>query len=595
MTDPRTLNDVFAVAVARFGDGDAVRWKDADGWRPLSYREVEHRVALAAGGLAALGVRAGDRVALLAENRPEWLIADYAILSLGAITVPVYATLPAAQVAPILGDATPRVVIASTAAQVAKLAGLREPWLETIVCMDGPAPDARAMTWAALLERGAHEDAVARLRDRARGVRPEDVATLIYTSGTTGTPKGVMLTHGNLAYMVVATRDHGSLPLVPGDVALSLLPLSHVLERAIDYAYFHGGVTIAYAESIERAPANMREVRPHFMASVPRLFEKTYARVKGAAGVMGAIVGWAERTGAAVVDARLAGREPPALLRAQHALADRIVFRKLRAAMGGRMKVFIAGGAPLAEDVARLFFAAGLTVYEGYGLTETSPVLAANRAGAVRLGSVGVAYPSVALRIGDDGEILAQSPGVMKGYWNRPETDVLDADGWFHTGDVGHLDDDGFLWITDRLKDLVVTAGGKNIAPQPIEAHATASQYVSQAVLIGDRRPYPVLLVTLDWPVLRVWIEDEKLPIRDVQEASRHPRVQALIEQETLHHLHHLASYERPKKIAIIPDEFTIDAGLLTPTLKVRRRAVEERYGEVVRELYLADEPNRRT
>lgn len=586
MTYPATLAQLFTDAAAAFGNAEAVRHKEGGAWRPLSYAEMERRVARAAEGLAQLGVRPGDRVALLSENRPEWTIADYAILCLGAINVPIYATLPASQVEVIVRDARPRVLIASSAAQVAKLAGLHEPWLETLVCIEGAAPDARNMEWRALLERGDREDAVARLHERAVNVRAEDVASIIYTSGTTGTPKGAMLTHANLCYMVRATDQHGSLPLEPGDVALSLLPLSHVLERAIEYCYWRAGVTSAYAESIERAPANMREVRPHFLASVPRLFEKTYARVKGATGVMLALVNWAERVGGAVVDARIAGRAVPAALRAQYAIADRIVFAKLRRAMGGRMKAFISGGAPLAEDVARLFLAARLTVYEGYGLSETSPVLAANAPGRIRLGTVGVAYPDVELKVAESGEILARSPGVMKGYWNAPETGAIAADGWFHTGDIGHLDGDGFLWITDRLKDLVVTAGGKNIAPQPIEAHAAASPYVSQAVLIGDRRPYTVLLVTLDWPVVRAWAEGEKLQVLTAEHASQNPAVIELIERETLHRLEHLASYERPKKIAILPEEFTVDSGLLTPTLKVRRRAVEQRYADVIEALY---------
>ena len=397
-----------------------------------------------------------------------------------------------------------------------------------------------------------------------------------------------MLTQGNLAYMVAATRQHGSVPASPGEVALSLLPLSHVLERAASLYFWDAGVVIAYAESMEAVAANLLEVRPHVMVSVPRLFEKIHHRVVGGGGVRGRIARWATDVGSRVVDRRLDGRPPSAADALRLRLADRLVFRKLREKTGGRLRSYISGGAPLAPDVARLFFAAGMPIYEGYGLTETSPVLAVNQPEAVRLGTVGRPYPDVEIRIGPEQEILARTPGLMKGYWKNPDaTDAaVDPEGWFHTGDIGALSPDGFLRITDRLKDLVVTAGGKNIAPQPIELHATRSPYVAQAVMIADRRPFPVLLVVPDWERMEEWASVEGVALDDRSDAASDERVVRFLETETLGRMDRFARHETPKRIAVLDSELTVEDGLLTPTLKVRRRAVEGRFAPVVEALY---------
>ena len=354
------------------------------------------------------------------------------------------------------------------------------------------------------------------VRKRAFGIAPESIATIIYTSGTTGSPKGAMLTHENLATMVAASAQHGSLPTRPGSVALSLLPLSHVLERAGDYYYWDNGVTIAYAESVANVPANLLEVRPQIMIAVPRLFDKVYGKVMNTTGLKGILVAWAARIGGAVVDHRIEGRTPSLWLRIRQRVADLLVFGKIRRQLGGRLETMICGGAPLSPVVGRFFLGAGIPLYEGYGLTETSPVLAANRPSSWRLGSVGQPYPGVELRIGPENEILARGPNVMLGYWNHPEATraAIEADGWFHTGDVGGFDDDGYLHITDRIKDLIITAGGKKVAPQPIESRTQLSPFVAQAILVGDRRPFPTLLVVPDFDRLAHWASEHGITVK---------------------------------------------------------------------------------
>ena len=590
--DRHTLNQIFFEAIDRFGPQEALRFKREGQWRSLSYREVELRVAHTAALLEAWGLQPGDRVAILSENQPEWAIVDYAALALGLIVVPVYPTLPADQVAFILRDAGARIVFASTVAQRDKVQSIRAqvPSLERLVVFDRAAAEKGIDS----LERDLDntDDSFARwsreLRKRAYSLAPKSIATIIYTSGTTGTPKGVVLTHENLTTMVAASRQHGTLHTQPGMIALSLLPLSHVLERAGDYYYWDNGVTITYAESVASVPANLLEVRPHIMIAVPRLFDKVYGKVMGTTGLKGKLVAWAARVGGLVVDHRTEGLRPAFWLRLQHRLADLLVFRKIRHQLGGRLETMICGGAPLSPVVGRFFLGAGIPLYEGYGLTETSPVLAANRPSAWRLGTVGIPYPGVELQISPQGEILARGPMVMQEYWNNPEATraAIDADGWLHTGDVGQIDPDGYLRITDRIKELIVTAGGKKVAPQPIEGSTRLSPFVAQAMLIGDRRPYPALLVVPDFERLTTWAMEHGLPVEDRERLCHEAVIHQLIEDETIGRLQHLAQFERPKKVAVLSEEFTVDAGLLTPTFKVRRRLVEERFRAVIEALY---------
>ena len=495
-----TLTQLFYEAVEQHDRPDALQYKAEGSWRPISHRELATRVRRAALGLQSLGVARGDRVGIISENRAEWAIADYACLTSLVSDVPVYPNLPPDQVAYLLRDCGAVAVFVSTAEQAAKVAQVRAQLaaLRQVIGFGATRAEGVDLTLDELETLGAGLDgggAAARWRATALTAEPDDVATILYTSGTTGEPKGVMLTHDNLFSNVQALRTR--IPFTGHDVALSFLPLSHIFERMTGhYLMFSTGTSIAYAESIDTIAANMGEVRPTLAASVPRVYEKIYARVlEGAtsgSAVKKRIFFWARAVADRWADETLAGRKPAGLLAAQYAVAQKLVFSKLKARVGGRMRYFVSGGAPLAPEINKFFFAAGLTILEGYGLTETSPVITCNVPGGVRIGTVGVPIPGVEVMVADDGEILTRGPHVMKGYYNKPAAtaESIDADGWFHTGDVGELRD-GYVTITDRKKDIIVTAGGKNIAPQPIENKVKTNRFVSQAVMLGDRRRFP--------------------------------------------------------------------------------------------------------
>lgn len=599
MPTPRTLNELFFGAVERFADRPiAMRAKRQGAWTPLSYRDLYARVRDLSFGLGALGLRHGDRVALLSENRPEWAIADYACLALGCADVAIYPTLPAKQIEYILNDSGAAAIVVSTPAQLAKIAEIRAttPALRHVIAMDGTAGLPGVIAWDDLLARGraAQTDEV-RWRREALAAQPDDVATFIYTSGTTGDPKGVMLSHGNITSNVVAGLE--VLELDDRDECLSFLPLSHIFERmAGHYVMLQAGAVINYAENFDSVPANLVEVRPTVVLSVPRLYEKIYARVLDSALKGGAIKKWiffwAKRTGERVVDLVLAGKPVPGLLGFHRRIADRLVFRKLRARVGGRLRFFISGGAPLSADVARFFHAASLPILEGYGLTETSPVICVNRAGRARLGTVGPAIPGVEVRIAPDGEILTRGPHVMKGYYHKPDAtrEAIDPDGWFHTGDIGELDADGFLRITDRKKDLIVTAGGKNIAPQPIENLVKTSKFVSNAVMLGDKRKFPVMLVVPNLDNLKAWAAHKQLAWSSEKALVEMSEVRAKMEREALKTMRDLAHFEVPKKFLVLLNDFSIESGELTPTLKVKRRVVEDHYRREIDALYAEPE-----
>lgn len=589
-----TLPKVFFDSIDRRSRPDALRFKRGDEWISISHAEMERRVAGFAAALSSMGVKRGDRVAVLSENRPEWAIGDYATLGLGGIYVPIYATLPANQVSFILADCEAAVVLVSTREQYEKIAEIRAevPFVTHVVAFDDLDGAENVLRFDDLVTQGTSQlgaTGAAEFRKQALAVDPADVATLIYTSGTMGNPKGVMLSHYNLTSNVAAVKAHNVITAQPGDIGLSFLPLSHVLERMVDYYYWAEGICIAYAESIEKVADNLVEVHPHYMVSVPRLFEKIYTKVMGATGVKRVLVMWAKKVGEEFADLKLAGETPGRALSAQYRVADKLVFSKLRARTGGRLRAAISGGAPLSGDVARFFFAAGLPVYEGYGLTETSPVLTANRPGKVRLGTVGQAVAGTEIRIDPNGEIVVRGPQIMQGYWKRQDAtaECLDADGWLHTGDVGAIDSDGFLRITDRIKNIIVTAGGKNIAPQPIENEIALSPYIAQVVMLGDKRSFPTLLIVPDFDNLATWARNEGVPFTDQRSLATEPRVRALLEKETFGRLKGLARYEMPKKIAVVPSEFSVDTGELTPSLKVKRRVVELKYSELIEEMYV--------
>jgi long-chain acyl-CoA synthetase len=598
-SEPGTLNQLFFDAVETFRKPDALQVKRNGRYEPISHDTLAERVRHTALGLTELGVRPGDRVAILSENRPEWAIADYACLMIGASDVPIYPNLPPEQIAYILRDSGSVVIFVSNPEQAAKITPIRGecPTLHHVVTFAESATGAD-MTMATLEASGASVDNEARLvayRARALAVRPGDLATIIYTSGTTGEPKGVMLTHDNIYSNVMAGR--AAIPFAGQDTGLSFLPLSHIFERmAGHYLMFTTGTSIAYAESVDTVPLNMSEVRPTIVLSVPRLYEKMYARVLDNALAGGAIKKriffWARRVADRWADVTLAGGTPRGALAVQYRLAQKLVFSKLRARTGGRLRYFVSGGAPLAPEINKFFYAAGLVILEGYGLTETSPVIAVNTPANFRIGTVGKPVPGVEVTIASDGEILTRGPHVMKGYYNKPDAtaEAIDAEGWFHTGDIGELRD-GFLAITDRKKDIIVTAGGKNIAPQPIENKIKTNKYVSQAVMIGDKRKFPIVLVVPNWESLEKWAKLHNILWTERAQLLAMPTIHAKMEKEVMGELTGLAHFEAPKKIGLLEHDFSVERGELTPTLKVKRRVVDKRYKALIDSLYATNEP----
>jgi long-chain acyl-CoA synthetase len=591
---PGTLNHLFFDAVTTYKKPDALQVRRNGRYEPISHATVEQRVRRTALGLEELGVRSGDRVAILSENRPEWAITDFACLQLGVTDVPIYPNLPSDQIAYVLRDSGAVAIFVSNAEQAAKVAPIRGecPTLRHVITFADSAEGAD-VTLSSLETSGAAVDTDARravLRDRAMAVRPDDVATLIYTSGTTGEPKGVMLTHDNIFSNVAASRV--AVPFEGNDTCLSFLPLSHIFERmAGHYLMFATGTSIAYAESVDTVPLNLSEVRPTLVLSVPRLYEKMYARVLESALSGGAvkkqIFFWARGVADRWADVTLAGGTPAGLLAVQYKIAQRLVFSKLQARTGGRLRYFVSGGAPLAPEINKFFYAAGLVILEGYGLTETSPVMAVNTPANFRLGTVGKPIAGVEVTIASDGEILTRGPNVMKGYYNKPTAtaEAIDSEGWFHTGDIGEIRD-GFLAITDRKKDIIVTAGGKNIAPQPIENKIKTNKYVSQAVMIGDKRKFPVVLVVPNWDSLEKWAKLQNILWTDRAQLLAMPTIRKKMEKEVASEVSELARYEMPKKVALLEHDFSIERGELTPTLKVKRRVVDKTYKKQIDDLY---------
>ena len=588
-----TLVNLFLDASDRYGDRLAYRYfADAgDGLTDLSFREVYEVVRAAAAGLAALGLSRGDKVAILSENRWEWLVSDFACLCSGVLDVPVYNTLTVPQVAYILENSQARLLFVSSAEQMEKAEAVRrqlDAHIDIVAYDSLQSPVDGVLSWEEFLARGraSAETDDERFQATARQARPDDVATILYTSGTTGNPKGVMLTHNNLASNVEAVRR--VIASLDDDTSLLFLPLCHVLQRMISYFHFAEGITQALAHSMDTVAHDLKVVRPSVVTSVPRLYEKIYNKVMEAEGLKKKMVRWSQKVGEAWAEETLAGRTPRGVLKFTYRIADLLLFRKIRAALGGRIRYFVSGGAPLAPDINRFFFSAGIWILEGYGLTETSPVTNCNTFEDFRIGTVGRPVPGTDIRIGKSGEILIRGPQVMKGYYNLPEqtAKAMDPEGWFHTGDVGEIDDDGFLRITDRIKDIIVTAGGKNVAPQPIENRLKTNDYVEQAVMIGDRRPFCVLLVVPSFPNVEAWARKIGLDVTDRKALLARRELQDLMEEQVFGQFEGLARYETPKKIGLLASPFTIEDGTLTPTQKVKRRAVESRYKEIIDTFY---------
>ena len=594
-----TLTQLFFTTIDRHaGLPAAFRSKVGGAWVSITHREALERVQAISLGLREAGINPGDKVAIVSENRPEWALTDYACLCARATDVPIYPTLTAKQTEYILRDSESVAVFCSTAAQVDKVLEVKSelPGLRHVIAFDASAAQRPGVTSLAALE--AKGKAVAAKhpswKQDALSVKPEDLATLIYTSGTTGDPKGVMLSHYNIWSNVQACLQ--MIPIGSGDECLSMLPLSHSYERMVDYTLFQAGVIINYAESFDTVAANLGEVKPTVVLSVPRLYEKVYARVLenalSGSAIKRNIFFWAKRAGEQWATLSLAGLPIPGGLRLKKKLADRLVFAKLRARTGGRIRFFVSGAAPLSADIAKFFYSAGLPVIEGYGLTETSPVLTLNPLDRIKLGTVGRAIPGIELKIASDGEILARGPNIMQGYYKLPEAtkETIDADGWLHTGDIGEIDSDGYLKITDRKKELLKTAGGKYIAPQPIELAVKRNKFVANAMMYGDRRKFPIIVIVPNFDNLERWALERSLTYGTHAELIGLADVRAKVEREVMSMLPHLAKFETPKKVVLIEKDFTIESGELTPTLKVKRRVVEQHYKDVIDRAYSADD-----
>ena len=582
-------------AIRRYAKADALNEKREGQWLHIPAEAFTQRVRHVALGLAELGIKAGDRVALLSENRPEWSITDLAILSLGAINVPIYTTQSVEQVRFILEDSGAHTLFVS-GRKIFKHArpgidGVEQ--LEKIVFFDEEAATGveRAITLDVLEARGAERDRQEpdRFESHLGGIRAGDLATIIYTSGTTGEPKGVMLTHRNFISNILSITS--VLPITSEDVSLSVLPLSHIFERTVFYVFCYNGVSVYYSASFEQVGEHLKDVRPTIMTAVPRLFEKVYHRIvkKGMSGGgwKGKVFERALKVGQRYAELKDKGQIVPPLLGIQQEMANWLVFSKWREGVGGRMRYFVSGGAPLSPALSYAFLAAGIPVLQGYGMTETC-IISANRPDDNRVGSVGRVFPGIDVELAPDGEILVRGPNVMLGYYNHPEAtaDVI-KDGWFTTGDVGHMDERDHLYITDRKKDLFKLSNGKYVAPQLIESLIKQSALVSQVVVVGAGRKQPAALIVPDWDALAsLMSETGSTPRSKRAEWSRDPAVVKLVQREVNQLTAELADYERVRRIALLPEEFSIDGGELTPTLKVKRPVIDKKHGALINKLY---------
>jgi long-chain acyl-CoA synthetase len=590
-----TINDLFR-RVAAAANPRAILWQDEFGqWQPISSDQVYQRVRALAEAFLGWGAKKGDRIALIAENRWEWAISDFAALAIGAADVPIYPTLTGEQIAALIADAGCRIAVVSTRGQFDKLNSVRSlTQLERIVIMDSPAPEG-AIAFSSLMGdadlRGAQRDPV--FDALVQAVEPKDLATLIYTSGTTGEPKGVVLTHGNMAAnQTVAPEDFG---FNSTDACISFLPLSHVTARALDYVMYNSGAQVVYCSQFDKLPQAMREIRPTVIVGVPRVFEKIRQAVEQRSAespVKTRLLAWAIKVGSHFIDIVYDGRRPSSF---RWKVANKLVYSKVQEAFGGRVKVFVCGGAPLGIDTAKWFAAAGIALWEGYGLTETSPVIALNTPLKHRMGAAGFPMPNVELKFANDGELLVRAPSVFLGYWQKPEAtaECFDAEGWFSTGDIGHFDADGFLYITDRKKELLKTSGGKMVAPQPIENKLKNSILVAQAALVGDKHKFISTLISPNFVALDDWAKHHGVHAQSRAELVADSRVIALYGEIVREVNGSLANFETLKRFKVVAEEWTQESGELTPSMKLKRRVLTRQYAAVIEELY-ADEATSR-
>jgi long-chain acyl-CoA synthetase len=595
--DPKTLNELFNLAVEKYREDEFLRYKSGGEWRSLTYGEAARRARELALGFAGLGLGRGDRLAIWSENRPEWNLADLASLAIGAVNVPIYTTQTIHQVEYILRDSGARAILVSgqflqQALEISK----RTPDLKFIIALDSDGRESAsgAITKAEdLIDKGraAYGENPDSYEQLWKAAQPEDLASLLYTSGTTGDPKGVMLTHKNLT--ANAMNSFRWLKLDGRrDIALTYLPFTHIFERAVWYLYAYCGNVIAYAEGIDAVAKNLAEVRPTVMTSVPRMFEKIYGRIVERGMAAGfprrQIFLWSLDVGRKWAELKDRNKPIGSWLSLEHKIADALVFKKWREAVGGRIRVFISGGAPLAPEIAYLFDAARLPILQGYGLTETSPSISCNTEERNRIGTVGPVIDGVKVKIAEDGEILVKGDTVMKGYYNRPveNAEAFTSDGWLRTGDIGHIDDGGFLVITDRKKELIKTSGGKYVAPQQVESLIKSSRFVSQVFVVGNARKYASALIVPNMELLRSYAQLKGIAWKNEQELIVNPRIVDLIQRQVDRYTADLARWEKVKKVALLDRELTIESGDLTPTLKPRRSVIEKKYAPVIDRMY---------
>ena len=575
----QTLNDIFLVIAGRDQPRCMLR-KTEKGWYPISARDFAAKVSGVAEALQSWGIVRGDRISILSENRHEWMVADFACMLLGAVVVPIYTTLTPEQTAYILSDSGARAIFISSQKHLEKvLSILKTSAVEKIVVMDD-VQNSSALKMSALMELSGDPQ----IEVIGRSAQPEQLATIIYTSGTTGTPKGVMLTHGNMAENInYSLREFG---FGEGMSCVSFLPLSHVTARSVDLGLLYCGVTLAHLPQIDQLPQALREVRPNILLSVPRVYEKVHSQVElnAAKFPKKQIYRWALGVGRSRREEILAGKTPSSF---SWKLANKLVFSKVRSGIGGRVEFFISGGAPLGRELAEWYADIGIRIHEGYGLTETSPVIAVNTPNAHRVGSVGKPLGNVEVRIAEDGEILVRGPSVFHSYWNKPqETREAFANDWFKTGDIGRIDEDGFLYVTDRKKDLLKTSGGKFIAPQPIESSFKHHPWIAEAIVIGDKRKFPAVLIVPNFAALEAFARTERLAFSSRQELIGIPEVHARYADIVRSANEDLAQFERLKKFRLIADELSSANGTLTASLKIRRRAIEEYFKREIDEIY---------
>ncbi len=586
-----TLISLLQHSIEHYGSKPALAHKPKGGtYQDISYAELGESVDAFSKGLNALGVQKDDRVAILSENRPEWAITDFGTLKARAVTVPMFSTLTAAQVGYILKDSGSKIICVSTEAQLKKVISIRDevPTLEQIICFDpieGETPEG-VIQFEAVCELEGEETNAAASED--------DIATIIYTSGTTGDPKGVMLTHANFIFNLQACKS--LIDVSDADVLLSFLPLSHVFERlGGHYVPLFSGAKIAYAESTFTVAQNMGEVSPTVMLSVPRLYETMHDRILRAvqegSPLKQKIFHWGVSVGSAVSSAIQQGKNPSAILQLQQNIANKLVFAKLKAATGGRLRFFVSGGAALPQAIAEFFHAAGILILEGYGLTETSPVISMNHPEGWKFGTVGMPVPGIEVQIAEDGEILTRGPHVMKGYFNNESAtaEVIDGEGWFHTGDIGIIDADGFVKITDRKKNIIVLSNGKNVAPQPIESELVQSPFIDQIMLVGNERKNLAALIVPNFDALKAWAAENGVATDDLPTMLKTREVQQQIQSDIRSRLTDFADFEQVRRFTLLEKEFSQEADEMTPTLKLKRNVIIERYRDAIEEMYPED------